>query len=82
MFISFKEKARDKSAYDIMMNLIKDTPFISILLAIILFLIFLIVTIRTVHIMNAANDKITDNFNEAVEAIDNTGKDSQALEKK
>ena len=81
MFKWFKQDIKEKSAYDIMMSLIKDSPFISILLALILFCILLVMTIRTIQTMNAANDKIADSFNEAIEAIDNTKKDSQALEK-
>jgi hypothetical protein len=82
MFKWFKQDIRDKSAYDIMIGLIKDSPLISILLALILFIILLVATIRTIQTMNAANDKIADSFNEAVEAIDNTKNDSQqALEK-
>ena len=81
MFKWFKQNIRDKSAYDIMISLIKDSPFLSILLALIIFCILLVATIRTIKIMNAANDKIADSFNEAIEAIDNTKKDSQALEK-
>jgi len=71
MFKWFKEDVRDKSAYDIMISLIKDSPFLSILLALILFCIILVVTIKTIQVMNATNDKITDSFNEAIEAIDN-----------
>jgi hypothetical protein len=70
MFKWFKQKVRDKSAYDILISLIEDTPFLAILLALILFCILLIATIKTVHIMNTTNDKIRDNFNEAIEAID------------
>ena len=71
MFKWFKEDVRDKSAYDIMISLIKDSPFLSILLALILFCIILVATIKTIQVMNATNDKITDSFNEAIEAIDN-----------